>query len=114
LREFIENNALDLRSKGLSTCSPKLWAFSNLVSVDFSQNTLKILPEEIYYLRNLKKLRMCATGLHTLPKNLLKLKELVHLELNQNALCSFYEGAQKHEVELDRLSYLSLNSNGLV
>jgi len=59
LREFVENNALDLRNKGVTSISPKLWGLDNLISVDFSQNKLSSLPEEIYYLRKLKSLRMC-------------------------------------------------------
>jgi hypothetical protein len=31
LREFISNNSLDLRNKGLNEISPKLWKYENLL-----------------------------------------------------------------------------------
>ena len=36
LREFITNNHLDLRNKGLVEISPKLLKYENLVAIDLS------------------------------------------------------------------------------
>ncbi len=38
IREFLTNNVLDLRSKGLTEISPKLWRYEQIVSIDLSQN----------------------------------------------------------------------------
>ena len=59
LREFVTNNTLDLRGKGITEVSPKLWKYEGLLSVDLSQNPqLAAIPEDIYLLRNLKSLRI--------------------------------------------------------
>ena len=36
IREFMVNNQLDLRSKGLTEISPKLWRFDQITHIDFS------------------------------------------------------------------------------
>ena len=36
IREFMTNNQLDLRNKGLSEISPKLWRYDLIVSLDLS------------------------------------------------------------------------------
>jgi hypothetical protein len=38
IREFLTNNALDLRNKGLHEISPKLWGYDRIASLDLSQN----------------------------------------------------------------------------
>ena len=54
LREFIQNNVLDLRSKGLTEISPKVWRYDHLVSIELSQNVLTEIPEDIIILKGLK------------------------------------------------------------
>ena len=36
IREFLVGNVLDLRNKGLSEISPKLWRYEQIVTIDLS------------------------------------------------------------------------------
>jgi hypothetical protein len=38
IREFLVNNVLDLRGKGLTEISSKLWRFDAITTIDLSQN----------------------------------------------------------------------------
>ena len=58
IREFLVGNALDLRNKGLTEISPKLWRFEQIATIDLSQNNLSSLPEDFILLKNLKTLRV--------------------------------------------------------
>jgi len=49
---------LDLRSKGLTEISSKLWRFDQITTLDLSQNQIVALPEEIISLKNLKTIRV--------------------------------------------------------
>jgi Leucine-rich repeat (LRR) protein len=76
LREFLQNNVLDLRNKGLTEISPKLWRFDSIVSIDLSQNQISAIPEDIIYLKNLRNLRVQNAFLKSLPMSLLQLSTL--------------------------------------
>lgn len=115
LREFVVGGTtLDVRNKNLDMISPKLWLqHPGLLVIDLSENPhLKALPEEFGNLVNLKQLRLHGCGLTALPKSLLGLKDLNSLELDRNQLSSFYDpSTPRHQVQLQSLSYLSLNGN---
>lgn len=76
LREFLQNNVLDLRNKGLTEISPKLWRYDSIVSIDLSQNQISAIPEDIIYLKNLRNLRVQNAFLKNLPLSLLQLSTL--------------------------------------
>jgi Leucine-rich repeat (LRR) protein len=58
LREFIQKDTLDLKSKNLNDISPKLFAYKNLTVLDLSNNpALCVIPDDIDKLVGLKTLR---------------------------------------------------------
>jgi len=62
---------LDLRSKGLTEISSKLWRFDQITTLDLSQNQIVALPEEIISLKNLKTIRVQNSFLKKIPFTLL-------------------------------------------
>jgi Leucine-rich repeat (LRR) protein len=62
---------LDLRSKGLTEISSKLWRFDQITTLDLSQNQIVALPEEIISLKNLKTIRVQNSFLKKIPLTLL-------------------------------------------
>jgi len=62
---------LDLRSKGLTEISSKLWRFDQITTLDLSQNQIVALPEEIISLKNLKTIRVQNSFLKKIPSTLL-------------------------------------------
>ena len=79
--------------------SPKLWLqHPGLVTVELSENPhLTALPEEFGNLTQLKQLRLQGCGLTALPVSLLTLKDLNSLELDRNALASFYDASIRRD-----------------
>lgn len=107
---------LDLRNKGLSDISAKLWLYDQIVTIDLSQNTLSELPEEFIQLKNLKNLRVQNSFLKRLPMSLLQMQSLQSIELANNQLTSFYTecgNMRREQVNMPNLTYLSLNGNSL-
>lgn len=97
-----------------------MWSHENLTSLDFSQNTITILPEEISILTNLKQIRLSNNKLEYLPVNLLKMPNLQSIEFTHNNLNTFYDinpktgrVFSKEDIQLPNLTYISLNTNNL-
>jgi Leucine-rich repeat (LRR) protein len=119
IREFSQGTVLDLRDKQLTDVSEKLFMQKKLTQLDLSKNpSLNFIPEDIDLLVNLKALRICGNGIQNVPKQILNMKELVTLELNQNKIDNFLDfdyktgmPFTKQECQLNNLSYLSLNTN---
>jgi len=116
LREFVVNGvSLDLKNKNLDMISPKLWlTYPNLLTIDLSENaSITKIPEEFGNILHLKQLRLVGCSLTQLPLSFLSLKELNSLEVDRNQLSSFYDEYPlvKSQVQLESLSYLSLNGN---
>lgn len=119
IREFRQGTALDLRNKELTDFSPKVLELSDLTVLDLSGNPgITFLPQDIDMLQNLKTLRFQGNGLRDLPSSLLRMRNLQALELNANNIANFFETDSKTgapigrgDVQLDMLSYLSLNRN---
>lgn len=84
IREFLTNTSLDLRAKGLTDISPKLWRYDLITVLDLSQNQLSELPEDIIALKNLKTLRVQNGFVKKLPSTLLQMTSLGSLELANN------------------------------
>jgi Leucine-rich repeat (LRR) protein len=82
---------LDLRSKGLTEISSKLWRFDQITTLDLSQNQIVALPEEIISLKNLKTIRVQNSFLKKIPLTLLLMPSLVNIEFANNQLTSFYD-----------------------
>jgi Leucine-rich repeat (LRR) protein len=91
IREFLVNNVLDLRGKGLTEISSKLWRFDQITTLDLSQNQILAIPEEIISLKNLKTIRVQNSYLKKLPLTLLQMPSLVNMEFANNQLTSFYD-----------------------
>lgn len=93
LREFVTNNTtLDLRKKEITSLSPKMWTMYPLLhTVDLSQNSGLVIPEEFGSLKNLKTLRLEQCNLSQLPFSILQLDNLYTLDLSKNEFASFYE-----------------------
>lgn len=116
LREYVVDGiSLDLKGKNLNVISPKLWlTYPNLLTIDLSENpSINEIPEEFGNIAHLKQLRLVGCSLTQLPMSLLQLKDLNSLEVDKNNLQSFYDeqAPAKHQVNLENLSYLSLNGN---
>jgi len=71
IREFLVGNVLDLRNKGLTEISSKLWRYDHIVTIDLSQNNIPTLPEDLILLKNLKNLRIQNAFVKKLPLTLL-------------------------------------------
>ena len=121
IREFRQGTALDLRNKELQDFSPKVMELSDLTVLDLSGNPgITFIPQDIDLLSNLQTLRFQSNGLQTLPSSMLRMRNLKALELNSNSISDFFEtdsrtGAPINlgEVQMQSLSYLSLNRNKL-
>ncbi len=91
IREFLVGNVLDLRNKGLTEISSKLWRYDHIVTIDLSQNNLPTLPEDLILLKNLKNLRIQNAFVKKLPLTLLQMQSLTSIELANNNLTGFFD-----------------------
>ena len=84
-------------------------AFTNMETIDLSQNRLKVLPKGLTNLRYLSKLCVSGNAITELPENMDKLKRLRHLRAENNLISNLPLGLFK----LHKLCTLFLTKNCL-
>lgn len=86
---------------------PILCSFSSLIFLDFSNNNIKHIPEDIELLENLYYLNLSNNKIETIPSSFFKLKKLLFLVLHQNKISEI----PKQFGNLHDLTLLSLTFN---
>lgn len=91
---------LDLRNCGLSEIPAEVYNYTDLVTIDFSndsfcdeprRNKIKIVPNDISKLKHLKRLNLSNNQLETISESLSTLNKLTYLNLCNNKLTDISE-----------------------
>jgi small GTP-binding protein len=91
---------LDLKNCGLSRIPPEIYNYTNLVTIDLSNdlfcdeehaNKIKVVPDDISKLRNLKRLNLSYNKLESISDKLATLNKLTYLNLSNNNLTDISE-----------------------
>ncbi len=101
--------SLDFCRGNLKALLPCIGAFSNLETLNLSDNILTVLPESIGAFSKLKTLKLGKNKLTFLPESIGGLKQLRFLHLNNNQLTVLPEAIG----ELIELKLINLNTNKL-
>ena len=83
-----ENGYIDAKFCGWTQVQNELWQMAPdlIISIDISSNLLKVLPDQIGYLSNLKCLNCSCNNLVILPNTIENLNNLQTLKANGNKL----------------------------
>ncbi|KAI9329636.1 hypothetical protein BDR26DRAFT_721847 [Obelidium mucronatum] len=82
-----KKHILKLREKHLVAISPHIGLYGNIISnLDLSSNSLKVIPPEIGYLKNLQWADFSNNKLETIPTTIAHCTKLRELACSQNAL----------------------------
>lgn len=106
IKERIDNvklhgwQTLDLRNCGLSEIPAEVYNYTDLVTIDFSndsfcdeprRNKIKIVPNDISKLKHLKRLNLSNNQLESISESLSTLNKLTYLNLCNNKLTDISE-----------------------
>jgi len=107
LNEYTQ--AVDLRSKSLTTISEKIFNYPQIEILLLSDNMIATIPSNISNLKNLKTLDLSNNRLNSIPIEISFLTQLEHLELDYNRI-----GTLPIEItNLSNLIHFSISYNSL-
>lgn len=79
----------------------------NISKLDLSNSNLKLIPEEVFKLKNLRTLNLSNNSIKDIPKEISNLKMLEVLDISNNKISNFFAKL----CELKKLKSLNLNNN---
>jgi Leucine-rich repeat (LRR) protein len=111
IQQLILNNT-NLTNINLSNCNLDILNIStltNLTSIDFSNNHLTKIPEDIYKLYNLTSINFSNNQLTEIPKDINELSNLTNIDFSNNQLTKISDCVY----ELTDLTYINFSNNQL-
>ena len=111
IREFMHNNALEVKGKKINYISEKIWVYEFLSRLDLSNNAIENIPPSIASMQHLKKIILDNNHIEELPLEIASMHWLTELSFLGNRLSGFFNDAPPSAITLPSLQYLNLSSN---